>query len=378
MSRPSKGARLYQRNRKGRSQIWVIRDEGGIEISTGTEDRRQAETILAGYIDTRNRPSGPVDAATMTISQALVIYAEDHASQTADPARIGYAIDALDKFWGDSPATAIRGATCRRYLVERGVSAGTVRRELGVLQAALNYCAQEGHLIAAPKVWKPKSAAPIERWLTRQEAYWLIRASRNLRKDGRHLTKFILTGLYTGTRKAAILALRIDQPSIGGGYIDTAQGVMYRNAAARTQTKKRQTAARLPRKFLAHVRRWAANDCQFVVQDYHGMRVNDIRKGWASAVVLAEELATNSGVAIDLSFDTENGRKYVTPHVLKHTAITWAMQNSASIWDAASYFGTSAATIEKVYGHHHPDHQSTATDAMDSRVSGAHPRNSTI
>lgn len=63
--------------------------------------------------------------------------------------------------------------------------------------------------------------------------------------------------------------------------------------------------------------------------------------------------------------ETASGAKYVTPHVLRHTAITWAMQNSARIWEAASYFGTSAATIEKVYGHHHPSHQESAVNALE-------------
>jgi integrase len=65
--------------------------------------------------------------------------------------------------------------------------------------------------------------------------------------------------------------------------------------------------------------------------------------------------------------DTESGRKPITPHVLKHTAITWALQKGATIWDAAGYFDTSTATIEKVYGHHSPDHQSSAVEAVNRR-----------
>jgi len=45
-------------------------------------------------------------------------------------------------------------------------------------------------------------------------------------------------------------------------------------------------------------------------------------------------------------------RKHLTPHILKHTAITWAMQNSSTIEDAASFFSTSTDTIERVYWHH--------------------------
>ena len=367
MPRPTKGARLYLRKRKGRAPVYVIRDEGGIEFTTGTECRRAAETALSEYIAAKQRPSGPVDAAEMTIATALTIYAEEHAPYIADPARVGYAIDALEPFWGALPVSSISGPTCRRYVAHRGVASGTVRRELGILQAALNYCAREGYLLTAPDVWQPAPSAPRDRWLTRQEASWLLRAARSLNKDGRHLAKFILISLYTGTRKSATLSLRIDQPSTSGGWIDTDQGVIYRNPQGRTQTNKRQTPARLPRQALAHVKRWKANGCRFVVETDRGNRVSDIRKGWARAVVLAESLAKRSGIAIDLTYETSKGREYITPHILKHTAVTWALQNGADLWDAASFFGTSIATLEKTYGHHHPDHQGTAVRALETR-----------
>lgn len=58
----------------------------------------------------------------------------------------------------------------------------------------------------------------------------------------------------------------------------------------------------------------------------------------------------------------------VTPHTLRHTAITWAMQRGARVWDVAGYFGVSVEMIEKTYGHHHPDHQSSAREAMGKRA----------
>jgi integrase len=217
----------------------------------------------------------------------------------------------------------------------------------------------EGHLLTAPLVWRPPPPAQRERWLTRQEAVWLLRAARCLRKDGRHLARFILAGLYTGTRKAAILSLRIDLPATSGGWIDTMRGVLYRRGTGDRETRKRQTPARLPRPFLAHVRRWKAMGCHSVVPDHEGHRIGDIKKGWARAVSLAGELARKKGIVIDLSD--------VTPHVLRHTCATWLMQRGADRWDAAGYLGMSVETLEKTYGHHHPDHQGSAVDAMERK-----------
>lgn len=55
----------------------------------------------------------------------------------------------------------------------------------------------------------------------------------------------------------------------------------------------------------------------------------------------------------------------VTPHTLRHTAITWAMQNGVSIWDAAGFLGAAADTIESEYAHHHPDYQENALSAVN-------------
>ncbi len=364
MPQRAKGPRLYWRTQPGRPSVWEIRDTGGLRRSTGTDCRESAEAALAAYITQKHRPSGPVPPQQLTVAQVLTYYAEERAPELAAPERVGYAIDALDRFWRDRPVSDICGQTCRQYVQARDVSPGTSRRELGVLQAALKHCAGEGYLIHAPEVTKPSSPPPRERWLTRQEAAWLLRAARALRRDGRHLADFILCGLYTGTRKAAILALHIDQPNTSGGHVDTIQGVLYRRPAAVAETNKRRRPARLPAKYLRHLQRQARRGRRYVVQDCDGRRLGDIRKGWARAVELAEKMAARNDV--ELSLRHANGDP-ISPHVLKHTAITWALQRGATSWDAAGYFSTSVETIERIYGHHSPHHQATAVAAMERR-----------
>lgn len=43
------------------------------------------------------------------------------------------------------------------------------------------------------------------------------------------------------------------------------------------------------------------------------------------------------------------------------------MQNRAQKWDLAGYYGVTMETIERTYGHHHPDYQATAVEAMERR-----------
>lgn len=367
MSRKAKGARLFWRDRSqfGRDSYWEIRD-GAQRISCGTSDRQQAEEKLAQYIYEKYRPTGPTSADELSIAMCLSIYAEEHAMHVASPQTIGYAMEALLNFWGDRKVSAVTGATCRAYAKARitkfgkAASAGTIRRELNVLQAAINYCFKEGRLTSRAQVVLPPSPPPKERWLTRQEAAWLIRAARNLIADGRHLADFILCGLYTGSRKDTILRLHIDTPSLSGGHVDTVRGLLYRKPMGKVMTNKRQGTAKLPPRYLAHLRRQAKNGRKYIVEDYKGRRVGDIKTGWKHAIVLAEELAKAKGIALELTG--------VTPHTLKHTAITWALQKGAKVWEAASYFSTSAKTIEQVYGHHSPDYQASVLAAIDRRA----------
>jgi len=122
-----------------------------------------------------------------------------------------------------------------------------------------------------------------------------LRGARALNVDGRHLADFILCGLYTGSRKQTILALTFNVPSVTGGHIDTDEGVPYRRPSEKAETKKRQTPARLPARYLNHLRRQVANGRRFVVETNRGRRVCDIRKGWGHAKLLAEEMAKAKG-----------------------------------------------------------------------------------
>lgn len=83
--------------------------------------------------------------------------------------------------------------------------------------------------------------------------------------------------------------------------------------------------------------------------EFEGARVGEVNKGFASLVAVA-------GLGPE-----------VTPHTLRHTAATWLMQSGADLWDAAGFLGMSVATLERVYGHHHPDHQRTAVENLGRR-----------
>ena len=177
---------------------------------------------------------------------------------------------------------------------------------------------------------------------------------------GKHIARFILVGLYTGTRHAAICGGAF-QPAIGRGYVDLERGVFYRRAKGARETKKKQPPVRLPDRLLAHLRRWQRlGIAKHAVVEWNGKPVRSVRKGFAAAVKAA---------AI---------QKRVTPHTLRHTSATWAMQNGADLWETAGFLGMTVEMLESRYGHHHPDFQRQAADAITNRAPGQNRDRNTV
>ena len=58
----------------------------------------------------------------------------------------------------------------------------------------------------------------------------------------------------------------------------------------------------------------------------------------------------------------------ITPHTLRHTAATWLMQNGVDKWEATGFLGMSVEMLDRVYGHHHPEHLRGAAHALGAQV----------
>lgn len=339
MPRPKKPARLWQR----KDGAWIILD-GGTQHRTGARGeggRRAAEDALRHYLATRApERSGPAQPAEITVGEVLALYAREKGPHVAGMKTLAQSVKALAPFWGGLTCDAVKGSTCRAYVAQAGVAESTSRRRLSVLQSALNYALAEGKLIHAPKVTLPPAGQARDRFLTRDEAAALLRASPP------HLRRFVLIALATGTRHKAILGLRWG-PSLDSGWVDLERGIIHRKGIRERETKKRRGDVAIPKGLLAHMRRWARAGGSHVVME-RGGDLGTIRRSFRTACERA-------------------GLADVTPHDLKRTAVTWAFQRGMSIEDAVSWFDTSAATLASVYRAHHPDHQARARAIMERK-----------
>ncbi|MEM7211372.1 MAG: tyrosine-type recombinase/integrase [Pseudomonadota bacterium] len=284
------------------------------------------------------------------MGEVIALYVDYKSDKVKGVATLASNAAALARFWGDLPCDAVKKSTCARYERERakprrddnGVvrTAGrsVVRRELGVLQAALRHASRDGVLIYAPEVTLPPEAEPRDRWLTRSEAAKLIRSS------DKHIRRFILLSLYTGRRMSAVLELTWTR-------VDLDSGVIRFRAEGEAETKKRRGSVRIPRQLCAHLRRWRRADRhgETHVVHFHGGAISSVKK------------------AITRSVQRAGLEGRVSAHTLKHTSITWAISKGLGVEAAAEYFDTSPATIRKTYWHHSPYHQAEGVAAMEKR-----------
>lgn len=383
MPRQSKPARLWLRPAgTDRAAVWIILDRGG-QFSTGlgAAARTEAEQRLAEHIAAKRQPAGERHRHPdkVLIADVISVYIDEVVPGQANPAAAGKRAARLLEWWGTKRLAAVSPASCLAYIahreaVERGrreagaakrksaappkpVKGGGARRDLEDLRAAIHHHAERELHLGLIDVYLPPRSGARTRFLTRDEAAKLLwtcwRHGRAVRlpkgrnkgatvesafHDLRHLARFILLGLYTGSRSGAILSASV-RAGADRSFVDLDTGIFFRRADGTAETSKRQPPAPLPPRLLAHLRRWERKKiiADHVVE-WQGAPVASVKTAWQHAVRLA---GLDPGV---------------TPHTLRHTAATWLMQNGVSIWTAAHYLGMSEEMIRRVYGHLHPDY----------------------
>lgn len=360
MPRRNQGARLkWVAKRQCFYIVWYERGRERLR-STGTADGRQAESELAAFIREHQRaPDSPRPAHEVSIATALDYYGEHKGAFAADPVRIGQAIASMLPYWGERMVSDINDRSCKAYLAWRGKAVATMRRELTVLRAAVNYC--QGRILdRAPVVILPPAPKGKDRWLTRSEAAALLNAARTARADVRlYLPLFVLMGLYTGARKDAILSLRWPQVDLRAGRIDFSRTDGF-------ETNKGRAHIPIPNRLmrflkLAHRRRYS--DLGFVIHDkvkgHPGKRdrILDIGGGWNGGDGYVQGAF---GRACKRA-----GLIGVSPHTLRHTCGTWMAQAGVPLREIGGWLGHTDARTTELYAHHHPDFHGGAKKALD-------------
>ena len=156
----------------------------------------------------------------------------------------------------------------------------------------------------------------------------------------RHIARFILLALYTGTRLDAVLGASFVKTP-GMGWIDLEKGIFHRLREGKTETNKRQPPARIPDRLLHHLRRWhRLGISKRAVIEWNGKPITtSVKTGFGRVVREA---------GLD---------KHVTPHTLRYTAATWLMNAGHDAYQVSGFLGMSPKILDSTYAKHHPDYQ---------------------
>lgn len=336
--------------RSGRYSIEFWWEGRAHRVSTGATDEREAKRALAAFEAGWGKPPPP---ESVSIGQVLDAYAADRKANAERPLHAAGTLDAavaaLKRHLGDLPPEMLTRQRCRLYVRQRRaegyevgpqdarrrkpVSDGTIIRELaGTLRPALQWAVAEKWILAAPPVEVPSAPPPRDRWLTREEAARLVAGCGDF-----HVRLFVVLGLHTAARSAAILGLTWDRVDLERGHLDFGTG---------RGNKGRARSVPISAELMAHLQAARELAQSEHVVEFAGAPVQSVKTGFRAACARAKLAG-------------------VTPHVLRHTAATWMVQAGTPLWEVAGYLGhKDVAMVERVYGHHSPDHLRRASGAI--------------
>lgn len=321
--------------------------------STRETDYAKAEIKLAEFLG--KRASGK-STASVTVNEVLDIYDNEHIEKkVVDKVRQRNILDNLRPFFGFMSVPAIKPTDVELYEKKRfggtighriARSTGTMRRELNVLVAAMNYVARTRAKLLSPSdvPYIPLPTAPASKdvWLTETEVDQLLTVAglentRYPEVDRGYL--FTHIALATASRRRAIEQLQWSQ-------VDLAARLIHFRPAGSVQTNKRRVAVPISDELLP------------VLLDAHDKRTSAfVLHTDASAVRRFEAIC-------ERAYKTTGNEKFmgITPHTLRHTAATLMARAGVPLFEIAGVLGDTMQTVLRVYAHHCPDHLRNAVN----------------
>lgn len=300
--------------------------------STRTRDLAVAKQILAGFL------AGQREEQHQVFTVADVIRAHEKATERLPTAhhrtfiwrRLEAALGALAA--GELDNTALQRDYVQPRLQE--AAPGTVRKEVALLVAALRRAHDDGQIDRMPRLTLPPAAEPRQRWLTIEELDRLEAAARELRPDPARYSRlelFLALARYTGARKQAIFELPWSRVDLERRSIDFGKGA----------GKKRRARGA-----------WIADELLAVLREAKLQAQGEL-------VVGPGQLHWQLGKAAQAA-----RLKGVTPHVLRHSLASNAMQQGVAPHLVAAQLGNTASVVEKVYGHLTPESLAVVAKAV--------------
>jgi integrase len=335
--------------------FWYNADKQRTErLSLRTTDRVEAQKRYAAFLvegpaifgtDDGRRPLG------LTVSQVLDDYWREHVTQKCVAKyRIEVIIRHLKAWFKNTLLSDVDIKACEGYGEARRMGAvgggkyrkngeacdATIRRELTTLGAAANHAAKHRRIgpTANPPTPMPSIVAPPadpiqpiteDEWLTREELRLAIDTATGELRD------FIILTYDSASRRYAIESMTRVQVDLKNGRVNLRHP---REDANQRRSKKRRPVVPIgPEARAVYERLLAGTNNEFIFG----------RRLWAFKPFKDHMTALGLGHKSN-------------PHILRHSRATHLLHAGVGVWDVAKLLGDTVQTVEKVYGHHCPDH----------------------
>lgn len=333
--------------------------------SLGTRDALEAQARFAQWLlmgGPTQRPAEP--AKVYTVADLWDFYETQHVNRKqAASATHGYSWRNLGPFFGpmllEEVSDAVPEYVRRReqgLIGRKPAKSATIRRELVLLRACFNWCADATErraligLADVPGFALPAESQPRDRWLKEAEVQQLLAAAREGDRLSR-VERFVWLALETGGRRQALLDLTWDR-------VDFETGVIHLALPDRKQTKKRRASVPISTALRPVLERAYDERTTDLVLDHRG-------NIWAAVQSLVRRAGLAPAVARATGASaTATG---ISPHVFRHTAATMMARRGVPLWIVAKILGDTIATVEKTYAKHSPDDLRGAVDMISGK-----------
>lgn len=294
--------------------------------STRTTDKHKAAVALAQHT---LRPDAAV-RVDHTVQSAIDAYLSLYAAPRGQDKTARMKLRAPGEAFGSYAIEGIGPDDIAAYTTKRmfgsygkvKVKAPTIRAEIAMLQAALNWFCKRQGLQHRFEFDKPRDSERRDLWLDEEMERKALEAAKGWPSDVR---LFLMLGLTYGARKGAMLDLRF------GSQVDFARNRIDFNRPGATETRKRRPSGPIPPDLREAL--WA--------------RFEEVGPG-----PVLEGEATEKRYRACM---TSIGLGWATAHVLKHSAITLQLRGGAALDRVSGLTKTSLPTLMKHYRHHADD-----------------------
>lgn len=245
------------------------------------------------------------------------------------------------------------GNTLRR---DRKVPLTAITRELEEVRSAMVYGVANKWIDEAPKLEMPDPRPPRDEVMTREHAQALIKAARRA-----HLKLFMQIALTTGRRKGAILDLTWDR-------VDLDRGMLNFNDPDVQQNNKRRGVCQVPRGLVIELQRMKKLAKTPYVIEFRKAKVGDVKIGFQAAAIEAKlyRVVKIPGAAGGKVRTLK--KAWATPHVCKHSFISWMAEENWSVDKIAEYTDTDEKTVKRIYRKFNPSYLSGITEAVGAII----------